>query len=167
MKRWLCALCCMALTLTCAWGQAEELSTAASVREYLTAAGWDDYTARDADGDGFDDEFMISFDAQGATDADTIDVYCQCMDGAARVICRLCDVPADADPLKVYEQLNEFNANLLNSRWLYNEADGYVYCAQEVYQAEEEGFGAYAYAYMYAAATYVYSFYGRFTQAIQ
>ena len=110
---------------------------------------------------------MISYNANGATDSDTIDVYCQCLDGAVRVVCRMCDIPEDADLLKVYEQINEFNLNLTMGRWLYNEEGGYVYYSQEVYQAVEENFGAYVYSYMEKAASYVYSFYGRFTTAIQ
>ena len=110
---------------------------------------------------------MISYNANGATDADTIDVYCQCMDGVGRIVCRLANIPEDADPLKVYEQINEFNLNLSQGRWLYNEDGGYVYYTQDVYQVDEESFGAYAYSYMSTAASYVYSFYGRFTQAIQ
>lgn len=125
------------------------------------------HTATDTDGDGFDDEIMISYNANGQTDSDTIDVYCQCLDGAGRVICRLCEVPADADPLKVYEQINEFNLNLTNGRWLYNEQDGYVYYTQDVYLVDEASFGAYAFSCMDTAASYVYSFYGRFTSAIQ
>ena len=35
------------------------------------------------------------------------------------------------------------------------------------YEVDPESFGAYAYSYMSTAASYVYSFYGRFTQAIQ
>lgn len=171
MKKWLSMLFGAVLFVTmisCAFaGVCEELSTATALKAYLPTVGWKNYTARDADGDGFDDEIMISFDANGATDSDTIDVYCQCLDGAARVVCRMCDIPADADPLKVYEQINEFNFNLVNGRWLYNEDAGYVYYTQEIYQAAEEGFGAYAYAYMNTAASYVYSFYSRFTTAIE
>lgn len=89
------------------------------------------------------------------------------MDGVGRIVCRLADIPEDADPLKVYEQINEFNLNLTQGRWLYNEEDGYVYYTQEVYEVDPESFGAYAYSYMSTAASYVYSFYGRFTQAIQ
>lgn len=158
----------LAAAFSCAFAQeGGELSTAASLKAYLPTAGWEDYTARDTDGDGFDDEIMISYDTNEVTDSDTIDVYCQCLDGAARVVCRLCDVPEGADPLKVYEQINEFNFNLVNGRWLYDEEGGFVYCTQEIYQADEEGFGAYAYAYMSTAASYVYSFYDRFTTAIQ
>ncbi len=171
MKKWFCLLCCMALVLpalTCALGEeAAEFSTATSLKEYLPTVGWENYTARDTDGDGFDDEIMISYNANNATDSDTIDVYCQCLDGAARVVCRMCSVPADADPLKVYEQLNEFNLNLSQGRWLYNEEEGYVYYTQDIYQAGAEGFGAYAYQYMSTAASYVYSFYGRFTSATE
>lgn len=168
MKKLFCALCCAMLLLpamTCAL--AGELSTATSLKAYLPTAGWDDYTATDTDGDGFDDEIMISYNANGQTDSDTIDVYCQCLDGAGRVVCRLCDVPEDADPLKVYEQINEFNFNLTKGRWLYNEEGGYVYYTQEVYLVDEDSFGAYALAFMEQAASYVYSFYGRFTSAIQ
>lgn len=64
--------------------EAGELATATSLKAYLPTVGWDDYTATDADGDGFDDEIMISYDANGHTDSDTIDIYCQCLDGAAR-----------------------------------------------------------------------------------
>ena len=76
-------------------------------------------------------------------------------------------MPQDADPLKVYEQINEFNFNLVKGRWLYNEEDGYVYFTQDVYLVDEESFGAYALSYMETAASYVYSFYGRFTSAIE
>ena len=69
--------------------------------------------------------------------------------------------------LKVYEQINEFNLNLSRGRWLYNEEDGYVYYTQEVYMVDEGSFGAYVFSYMYVAASYVYSFYDRFTSAIQ
>lgn len=171
MKKWLCVLCCLALVLpvlSCAAGEESgELFTATALKEYLPTVGWKNYTARDTDGDGFDDEIMILYNANGATDSDTIDVYCQCLDGAVRVVCRMCDIPEDADLLKVYEQINEFNLNLTMGRWLYNEEGGYVYYSQEVYQAVEEGFGAYVYSYMEKAASYVYSFYGRFTTAIQ
>lgn len=171
MKKWLCICCCAALLLsmcTCALGEeAREFSSAAALKEYLPTVGWDDYTAQDTDGDGFDDEIMISYNANGATDSDTIDVYCQCLDGAARVICRMCSIPDDADMQKVYEQINEFNLNLINGRWLYDEDEGYVYYSQDVYQVSDEGFGAYVYAYMSTAASYVYSFYERFTSAIE
>ena len=172
MKKWLCVLCCAALLLpvfTCALGEeaAAEFSTATALKAFLPTVDWDDYTAKDTDGDGFDDEIMISYNANGATDADTIDVYCQCMDDVGRIVCRLADIPEDADPLKVYEQINEFNLNLTQGRWLYNEEDGYVYYTQEVYEVDPESFGAYAYSYMSTAASYVYSFYERFTTAIQ
>lgn len=134
MKKLFCMLCCAMLALSavnCALAaEAGELATATSLKAYLPTVGWDDYTATDADGDGFDDEIMISYDANGHTDSDTIDIYCQCLDGAARVVSRLCSVPEDADPLKVYEQINEFNLNLSRGRWLYNEEDGYVYYTQ-------------------------------------
>ena len=154
MKKWLCVLCCAALLLpvfTCALGEeaAAEFSTATALKAFLPTVDWDDYNAN------------------GATDADTIDVYCQCMDGVGRIVCRLADIPEDADPLKVYEQINEFNLNLTQGRWLYNEEDGYVYYTQEVYEVDPESFGAYAYSYMSTAASYVYSFYERFTTAIQ
>ena len=130
MKKLFCMLCCAMLALSavsCALAaEAGELATATSLKAYLPTVGWDDYTATDADGDGFDDEIMISYNANGHTDSDTIDIYCQCLDGAARVVSRLCSVPEDADPLKVYEQINEFNLNLSRGRWLYNEEDGYV-----------------------------------------
>lgn len=171
MKKLVCVCFCVAFLLStfpCALGEETmEFSTATALKNYLPTVGWDNYTARDTDGDGFDDEIMISYDANGATDSDTIDVYCQCLDGAARVICRMCSIPADADLTKVYEQINEFNLNLSNGRWLYNEDEGYVYYSQDIYQVAEEGFGAYAYAYMNTAASYVYSFYGRFTSAIE
>ena len=171
MKKLFCMLCCAMLALSavsCALAaEAGELATATSLKAYLTTVGWDDYTATDADGDGFDDEIMISYNANGHTDSDTIDIYCQCLDGAARVVSRLCSVPEDADPLKVYEQINEFNLNLSRGRWLYNEEDGYVYYTQEVYMVDEGSFGAYVFSYMYVAASYVYSFYDRFTSAIQ
>lgn len=115
MKKVICLLCCMALTLpavACALAEGAELATATSVKAYLPTVGWDDYTACDTDGDGFDDEIMISYGSGGKTASDSIDVYCQCLDGAARVTCYMCEVPEDADPLKVYEQLNEFNLNL-------------------------------------------------------
>ena len=143
----------------------QRLKTAESLWALVSGCTKEPYVV--CDPETFDDEIMISYNANGATDADTIDVYCQCMDGVARVICRLCDIPADADPLKVYEQINEFNLNLTQGRWLYNEEDGYVYYTQEVYEVDPESFGAYAYSYMSTAASYVYSFYGRFTQAIQ
>ena len=123
----ICLLCCLALTLAavaCALAEGAELATAASVKAYLPTVGWDDYTARDTDGDG---EIMISYGSGGKTASDSIDVYCQCLDGAARVTCYTCEVPEDADPLKVYEQLNEFNLNLTFGRWLYNEEEGYIY----------------------------------------
>lgn len=171
MKKMLCMLCCLLLTLAAlcgAWAEQEgELSTATAMKAYLPTAGWKNYTAQDTDGDGFDDEIMISYNANGATDSDTIDIYCQCLDGVARVVARLCDVPADADPLKVYEQINEFNLNLSMGRWLYNEEDGYVYYSQEVYLVDEDSFAPYVLSYMETAASYVYSFYGRFTDAIQ
>lgn len=171
MKKLLCILCCAALMTPALCGalaeEAAELSTATSLKAYLLTAGWSNYTATDTDGDGFDDEIMISYNANGQTDLDTIDVYCQCLEGVGRVVCRLCSVPQDADPLKVYEQINEFNFNLVNGRWLYNEEDGYVYFTQDVYLVDEESFGAYALSYMETAASYVYSFYGRFTSAIE
>ncbi len=168
MKKWLCMLCCAVLTV-CAFAcaSAEELSSATAVKAYLPTVGWDDYTASDTDGDGFDDEIMIAYDSGGVNGTDTIEVYCQCFDGAARVVSYMCEVPESADPLKVYEQINEFNKNLNLGRWLYNEEEGYVYYTQEVYLVDEETFGAYVYAYMDRAAAYVYSFYGRFTSAIQ
>lgn len=170
MKKVICLLCCVALTLsagTFALAEGAELATATSVKAYLPTAGWDDYTARDTDGDGFDDEIMISYGSGGKTASDSIDVYCQCLDGAARVTCYMCEVPEDADPLKVYEQLNEFNLNLTFGRWLYNEEEGYIYYDQEVYLVDEESFGAYVYPYMEKAASYVYSFYERITSAIE
>lgn len=169
MKKWFCVFCAALLLSVygCALGEeATELSTATSLKDYLPTVGWDDYTAQDTDGDGFDDEIMISYNSNGATDSDTIDVYCQCLDGAGRVVCRMCNIPEDADPLKVYEQLNEFNLNLSRGRWLYDEDAGYVYYSQDIYQVSAESFGAYAYAYMSTAASYVYSFYERFTSAI-
>lgn len=170
MKKWICILCCAALlaALGCASAEeAAELSTATALKEYLPTVGQEDYTARDTDGDGFDDEIMISYGSGGKTASDSIDVYCQCLDGAARVTCYMCEVPEDADPLKVYEQLNEFNLNLTFGRWLYNEEEGYIYYDQEVYLVDEESFGAYVYPYMEKAASYVYSFYERITSAIE
>lgn len=157
MKKLLCILCCAALMTPALCGalaeEAAELSTATSLKAYLPTAGWSNYTATDTDGDGFDDEIMISYNANGQTDLDTIDVYCQCLEGVGRVVCRLCSVPQDADPLKVYEQINEFNFNLVQGRWLYNEEDGYVYFTQDVYLVDEESFGAYALSYMETAAS--------------
>ena len=171
MKKLFCILCCAMLMLpsmSCVLAEeAGELSTASSLKAYLPTVGWDDYTATDADGDGFDDEIMISYNATGHTDSDTIDIYCQCLDGAARVVSRLCSVPEDAGLLKVYEQINEFNFNLASGRWLYNEEDGNVYYTQDVYMVDADSFGAYAFSYMDIAASYIYSFYDRFTSAIE
>ena len=167
MKKLLCALLCAALILGCAMAEgAGELSTATAVKEYLPTVGWDDYTARDTDGDGFDDEIIISYDSNGATPSDKIDVYCQCLDGSARVICYMAEVPEGTDLAKVYEQANEFNHNLVNGRWIFDEDSRmFLYC-QEVYEVSPDGFGAYVYTYMQTAASYVYSFYDRFTSAI-
>lgn len=71
MKKWLCVLCCAALLLpafTCALGEeaAAEFSTATALKAFLPTVDWDDYTAKDTDGDGFDDEIMISYNANGA-----------------------------------------------------------------------------------------------------
>lgn len=170
MKRRLCILCCVVLTLamlSCAAAEAGELPTATALKAYLPTVDWEDYTARDTDGDGFDDEIMISYGSGGRTDSDTIDVYAQCMDGAVRVFCVLARVPADADPLKVYEQVNEFNDNLNYGRWAYDEAQGYVYYAQEVYAVEGVDVSPYVHLYMESAASYVYSFHERFAAAIQ
>ena len=58
----------LAAAFSCAFAQeGGELSTAASLKAYLPTAGWEDYTARDTDGDGFDDEIMISYDTNGVT----------------------------------------------------------------------------------------------------
>lgn len=168
MKKLLCALLCAALLpLGCAVaGEAGEFPTATAVKEYLPTVGWDDYTARDTDGDGFDDEIVISYNSNGVTPSDTIDVYCQCRDGSARVVCCMAEVPEGTDLAKVYEQANEFNHNLVNGRWIYDEDSRmFLYC-QEVYEVSPDGFGAYVYNYMNTAASYVYSFYGRFTSAI-
>lgn len=63
MKKLFCMLCCAMLALSavnCALAaEAGELATATSLKAYLPTVGWDDYTATDADGDGFDDEIMI------------------------------------------------------------------------------------------------------------
>lgn len=60
MKKLFCMLCCAMLVLSavsCALAaEAGELATATSLKAYLPTVGWDDYTATDADGDGFDDE---------------------------------------------------------------------------------------------------------------
>ena len=93
MNQVICLLCCVALTLSavaCALAEGAELATAASVKAYLPTVGWDDYTARDTDGDGFDDEIMISYGSGGKTAPDTIDLYSQCLAGAARLTCYMC-----------------------------------------------------------------------------
>lgn len=169
MKKLICLMVCAMLALVpCALAgeQTGELPLAASLKAYLPTVGWEDYTAQDTDGDGYEDEFMISYDSEGANGADTIDVYCQCFDGAGRVVCNLAQVPEGADPLKVYEQVNEFNANLTMGRWIYDEEAGVVRYCQEIYDVVGDSFGAYAFAHMEKAASYVYSFYERFTAAI-
>ncbi len=165
MKKLLCLLFCAALMLPlCAAAEESgQLPLAASLEAYLPTVGWDDYTAYDEDGDGYDDTFMISYSSNGA---ETIDVYCQCFDGVARVVCNLAEVPADADPLKVYEQVNEFNRNLSLGRWVYDEEAGVVRYYQEIYDAVGDSFGVYAFTYMERAASCVYSFKERFMEAI-
>lgn len=170
MKKWICILCCAALlaVLGCASAEeAAELSTATALKEYLPTVGQEDYTARDTDGDGFDDEIMISYNSGGKTESDTLEVYCQCLDGTARVVSFMYKVPEDADMLKVYEQINEFNRNLNLGRWIFDEDSRYVCYAQEIYMVDEASFGAYAYTYMDRAASYVYSFYERFAAAVE
>lgn len=94
MKKLLCLLVCALLTLgACALAEGGQLPLAASLEAYLPSVGHP-FTASDEDGDGYNDTFMISFDDGQGT---TIEAWCQCFDGIARVVCDMGAVGADAD----------------------------------------------------------------------
>ena len=98
MKKLLCLLICALLLLgACALAEGGQLPLAASLEAYLPSVGHP-FTASDEDGDGYNDTFMIAFDDGQGT---TIEAYCQCYDGLARVICDMGDVGADADAATV------------------------------------------------------------------
>ena len=96
MKKLLCLLACALLTLgACALAEGGQLPLAASLEAYLPSVGHP-FTASDEDGDGYNDTFMISFDDGQGT---TIEAWCQCFDGIARVIC---DMGAVGDDFGAY-----------------------------------------------------------------
>ena len=123
MKKLLCLLVCALLMLgVCALAEGGQLPMAASLEAYLPSVGHP-FTASDEDGDGYNDTFMISFDDGQGT---TIEAWCQCFDGIARVICDMGDVGADADAETVCQVVNVLNANSDACRWWYDEAAGAV-----------------------------------------
>ena len=81
---------------------------AASLEAYLPSVGHP-FTASDEDGDGYNDTFMISFDDGQGT---TIEAWCQCFDGIARVICDMGAVSADADAGTVCQVVNALNSEI-------------------------------------------------------
>ena len=153
MKKLLCLLICALLLLgACALAEGGQLPLAASLEAYLPSVGHA-FTASDEDGDGCNDTFMIAFDDGQGT---TIEAYCQCYDGLARVICDMGDVGADADAAAVCQVVNILNANSASCRWWYDEEAGVVRGTQEIYDAVGDDFGAYAFHYMNSVATDVY-----------
>lgn len=164
MKKQFCLFICMLLTLgACALAEGGQLPLAAALEAYLPTAGWGDYVASDLDGDGYNDTYMLIFEG---SDGSSINISCQCFDGLARVVGDLAEIPAGADPLKVYGQVNEFNRKVTFCRWWYDEENGLVRCTQEIYGVVGDDFGAYALDYMRKAASYVYSFEDIFMEAI-
>ena len=164
MKKQFCLFICMLLTLgACALAEGGQLPLAAALEAYLPTADWGDYVASDLDGDGYNDTYMLIFEG---SDGSSINISCQCFDGLARVVGDLAEIPADADPLKVYGQVNEFNRKVTFCRWWYDEGNGLVRCTQEIYGVVGDDFGAYALNYMRKAASYVYSFEDIFMEAI-
>ena len=153
MKKLLCLLICALLLLgACALAEGGQLPLAASLEAYLPSVGHA-FTASDEDGDGCNDTFMIAFDDGQGT---TIEAYCQCYDGLARVICNMGDVSADADAATVCQVVNVLNANSASCRWWYDEEAGVVRGTQEIYDAVGDDFGAYAFYYINSIATDVY-----------
>ena len=103
MKKLLCLLVCALLTLgACALAEGGQLPLAASLEAYLPSVGHP-FTASDEDGDGYNDTFMISFDDGQGT---TIEAWCQCFDGIARVVCDMGAVGADADAATICQVVN-------------------------------------------------------------
>ena len=118
MKKLLCLLVCALLTLgACALAEGGQLPLAASLEAYLPSVGHP-FTASDEDGDGYNDTFMISFDDGQGT---TIEAWCQCFDGIARVICDMGAVGADAGAETVCQVVNVLNANSDFCRWWFDE----------------------------------------------
>ena len=153
MKKLLCLLICALLTLgACALAEGGQLPLAASLEAYLPSV-WHPFTASDEDGDGYNDTFTVTFDDGQGT---AIEASCQCFDGAARVVCDMGAVGADADVGTVCQVVNALNANGDSCRWWYDEEAGVVRATQEIYDAVGGDFGAYAFYYMNSAATYVY-----------